>query len=77
MSNLLLTILNLGERRHFDTLDTLEKIKILISESLGNLSFSHRGIVEEFNEERDKFVTINDISNFTNSIITVPNLGER
>ena len=77
MSNLLLTIPNLGERRHFDTLDTLEKIKILISKSLGNLSFSHRGIVEEFNEERDKFVTINDISNFTNSIITVPNLGER
>jgi len=70
-------IANLDERRHFDTLDTLEKIKILISESLGNLSFSHRGIVEEFNEEREKFVTINDISKFTNSIITVPNLGER
>jgi len=74
---LLLTIQNVGERRHFDTLDTLEKIKILISESLGNLSFSHGGIVEEFKEERDNFVTINDISNFTNSIMTIPNLGER
>ena len=28
---------NLGERRHFDTLDTLHKIQILISKSLGNL----------------------------------------
>ena len=72
-----MTIPNLGERRHFDTLDILEKMKILISASLGNLSFSHRGIVEEFNEERDNFVTINDISKFTNSIITTPNLGER
>ena len=68
---------NLGERTHFDTLDTLKKIKILISKSLGNLSFSHAGIVEEFKEERDNFVTINDISNFTNSIMMIPNLGER
>jgi len=58
-------------------LDTLEKIKILISKSLGNLSFSHRGIAEEFKEEGDNFVTINDISKFTNSIMTIPNLGKR
>ena len=64
-----MTIQNVGERRHFDTLDTLEKIKILISESLGNLSFSHGGIVEEFKEERDNFVTINYISMFTNAMM--------
>ena len=58
------------------TLHTLEKIKILISKSLGNLSFTHRGIAEEFIEERDNFVTINDISKFTNSIMTIPNLWE-
>ena len=42
---------NLGERTHFDTLDTLKKIKILISKSLGNLSFSLGGILEEFKKK--------------------------
>jgi len=61
-----LTIPNLGERRHFD-----------IVEESWKLEFSHRGIVEEFKEERDNFFTINDISKFTNSMMTIPNLGER
>ena len=63
MSNFLSRIPNLGERRH---LDTLNKVQILISKVFGNLSFSQGGIVEEFKEVRDNFVTINDISKFTN-----------
>ena len=75
MSNLLLIIPNLGEIRHFDTLNTQKKFLILISGCFRNLSFSHGGIVEEFKEERDNFVTINEILKFINLIMTIPSLG--
>jgi len=56
-----MTILNLYERRHFDTLNTLTNIQVWISGCFENSSFSHGFIVEHFNQERDNFVTINDI----------------
>ena len=39
-ANLLITIPCLGER-HFHTLNTLTKVRILISKCFGNLTFSH------------------------------------
>ena len=47
--------------KHFDTLNTLVNVQVRISGCFENLSFSHGFIVEHFNQERDNFVTINDI----------------
>ena len=47
---MLLTIPNIGERKHFDTPN---KVQILISNVFGNLSLRHGGIIEESKEERD------------------------
>ena len=65
-ANLLMTIPSLGERRHFQTLNTLSKVRILILECFGNLSFSLGSIVEHFKQESDNFVTINVISKCAN-----------
>ena len=68
-ANLLITIPCLGERRHFHTLNTLTKVRILISKYFGNLNFSNGSIVEHFRQESDNFVTINDIPNYTNLLL--------
>ena len=68
-ANLLMTIPCLGETRHFHSINTLSKVRILISECLGNLSFSLGSIVEHFRQESDNFVTINDIHNYTNLLL--------
>jgi len=60
-TNLLITIPALGERRHFDTLNTQNQIQILISGCFRNLCCSHGSKVEHLNQERDIFVTIKDI----------------
>ena len=70
-------ILNLGERGHFETLNTLKKVQILISRSFEKLSFSYRSIVKHFKKERENFVTTNDISKYANLFMIIPNLGER
>jgi len=67
----------LGERRHFDTLNTHKKFQILISGCFRKLSFSHGSIVEHFKLEIDNFVTIKDISKNTNLLMKIPMLGER
>jgi len=67
----------LGERWNFDTLNTLKKVQILISRSVGNLIFSHGSIVEHFKQKRDNFVTIIDITKYTNLLISIASLGER
>ena len=76
-ANLLMMIPYLGERRHFHTLNTLTKVQILISKCFGNLTFSHGSIVVHFKQESVNFVTINDITNHTNLILSIPSLGER
>ena len=76
-SNFLMTALNLGKRRHFDTLNTLKKMQILISKSFGNLSFCHASMVEHLKQEKDNFVTINDNSKYTNLLMRIQILGER
>ena len=40
-TNLIMTIPSLGERRHFDALNTNKKVKIPISWNFGNFSFGH------------------------------------
>jgi len=50
-TNLLMTIPSLGERWHFDELNTIEKVQIPISWSFGNFSFSHWSILEHFKQE--------------------------
>ena len=65
-ANLLMMIPCLGERRHFQTLNTLSKVRILISECFGNLSFSLGSIVEHFKQESVNFVTINVVSKCAN-----------
>jgi len=51
-NNFLITIINLGERRHFHTLNRLNKIQILILKGFGNLSFNLASIVEHLKQER-------------------------
>ena len=68
-ANLLKAIPCLGEIRHFHTLNTLSKVRLLIPECFGNLSFSLGSIVEHFRQESDNFVTINDIHNYTNLLL--------
>ena len=46
-----MTIQSLGERRHFDALNTIKKVEIPISWSFGNFSFGHGSIVGHFKEE--------------------------
>ena len=69
-----MTIPTLGERRHFDMLNTHKNVQILISSCFRNLSCSLGSIVEHFNQEKDNFVTIKDISKNTNLLITIPTL---
>ena len=75
-TNLIMTILNLGERRHFYTPHALRKAQILISGSFEILGLSHESIVENFKQKSDNFDSINDISKNTNLMMTIPNLGE-
>ena len=72
-----MTSQSLGEKWHFDALNTLTKVRILISKCFGNLSFSHGSIVEHLKQESDNFVTIDDLTNHTNLILSIPSLGER
>ena len=51
-----MTIPSLGERRHFDGLNTTKKLEIPILRCFGNFSFCHGSIVENFKQER---VTLN------------------
>ena len=67
----------LGERLHFDTLNTQKKVQILILGCFWNLSCSHGSIVEHFKLEIDNFATIKDISMITNLLMTIPTLDER
>jgi len=71
-----MTIPYLGERRHFNTLNTLKKVEILISTCVGKFSFTHVSIIEHFKHERDNFVIINDFSKCTNFILMIPYLRE-
>ena len=73
----MMTIPNLSERRHFDTLNTLKTVQILLSRSFEKLSFMHGSTVEHFKVESCNFDSINDIFKGTNSMTTIPNLGER
>ena len=73
----MMTIANVGERGNFYTLYTLKKVLIFISESFEILSFSHECIVEHFKQESDNFDSIDDISKYTGSMMTIPDLGER
>jgi len=75
-TNLLLQIPSLGERWHFDVLNTLKKVQILISNAFWNMSFTHASIVQHFKQERDNFVTINVISSCANLLKAIPCLGE-
>ena len=75
-SNFLMTALNLGKRGHFDSLNTLKKVQILISKTFGNLSFGHASMVEHLEQEKDNFVTINDNSKFTNFLTRIQILGD-
>ena len=47
-----MTILSLGERWHFDALNTIKKVEIPISWSFGNFNFTHGSIVGHFKQER-------------------------
>jgi len=76
-TNELMKIPILGERRLFETLNTLKKVKILISGRFWNFSFSHGCLVEHFKQERDDFVTINDTSKYTDWLMHITILGER
>ena len=76
-TDFLTTIPTLGERWHFDTLNTYKKVQILISGCFLNLSFSHGSIVEHFKQEIDNFVMIKDISMNTDLLLTIPTLAER
>ena len=76
-SNFLTTAPNLGKRRHFDSLNILKKVQILILKCFGNLSFCHASMVEHLKQEKDNFVTVNDISKYTNLLMTIQILGER
>ena len=71
------TFPSLGQRQHFDTLEALKKVKTLILRCFGRFCFSHGSIVEHFKHERDNFVAMNDVSNYTNLLLTIPNLAER
>ena len=51
-TNLLMTIPSLWEKRYFDPLNTIKKVDIPISWSLGNFCFTHESIVEPFKQER-------------------------
>ena len=51
-TNLLMTIPSPVERRHFDALNAIKKVKIPISWSFGNFNFTHGSIVEHFKQER-------------------------
>ena len=73
----MMTIPNLSERRHFDTLNTLKTVQILLSRSFEKLSFMHGSTVEHFKVESCNFDSINDIFKGTNSMTTISNLGER
>jgi len=46
-----MTIPSLGERHHFDGLNTIKKVQIPISWCFGNFGFSHGSIVEHFKQE--------------------------
>ena len=72
-----MTILNLYERRHLYTLNALMKIQVWISDRFENLSFSRGFVVQNFNEESDNFVIINDISKWTTLLRMIPNLRIR
>ena len=76
-TNFLLTIPCLRERWHFHKLNTLKKVRILISECFKNLSFSHGSTVEHFKQKRKNFITIIDITNYTILLISIASLGER
>jgi len=71
-----MTALNLGKRGHFDSQNTLKKVQILILKTFGNLSLCHASMVEHLKQEKDTFVTINDISKYTNLLVTIQILGE-
>ena len=47
-----MTIPSLGERRHFDALNTIKKVEIPILRSFGNFYFTHVSIVEHVKQER-------------------------
>ena len=53
---LLLTIPNLCERRHFDTLQILMKVQIQILGSFQNMNFSHGSTIEHLKQKRHNFV---------------------
>ena len=72
-----MTISNLCERQHFDTLNTLKNVQIQILGHFENLSFSRGSIVEHFNQGRDNLVTMTDISKRITFLLMIPNLGER
>ena len=72
-----MTILSLGERWHFDALNTTKKVEIPISWSFGNFNFTHGSIVEHFKQEKSHFVTIKDISKYNNLLMTITSLGKR
>ena len=75
-TNLLLSIPFLGERLHFDALNTHKNFQVLRSKGFSNMSFSHGSIVQHFKQERDNFFTINVISRCSNLLKTIPCVGE-
>ena len=50
-TNFLVMIPSQGDRRHFERLNTLKKVQILILGSFANLSFSNVCLVEHFNKK--------------------------
>ena len=76
-TNLTVTIPNLGERRHFETLYTLKKVQLLVLGRFEKLCLSHVSIVEHLKHKKDNVVSMYDISKNTNLMMTIPNLDER
>ena len=72
-----MTIPSQGERRHFDTLNTVKKVQILISKYFANTSISHASIVEHNKIERINFHRMIDIPKYSNFLMTTLNLGKR
>ena len=72
-----MTISNVCESRHFDTLNKLTNVQVRISGCFENLSFSQGSIVKHFNQGRDNLVTRNDIPEWITLHLLIPNIGER